>query len=49
MIEFALGAIAASALYTFFPALAVVPSGWLRKALAWFQSRKADDSDQAGV
>lgn len=30
MIEFALGAIAASALYTFFPSLATVPSGWLR-------------------
>lgn len=40
MIEFALGAIAASALYTFFPALATVPSGWLRSALAWFKSRK---------
>lgn len=49
MIEFALGATAASALYTFFPTLAVVPSGWLRKAWAWFQGRKADDSDQAGV
>lgn len=34
MIEFALGAIAASALYTFFPALAVVPSGWLRNIAA---------------
>jgi hypothetical protein len=49
VIEFALGAIAASALYTFFPTLAVVPSGWLRKAWAWFQSRKPDDTDQAGA
>ena len=49
MIEVLLGAVAASALYTFFPTLAVVPSGWLRKAWAWFQGRKADDSDQAGA
>lgn len=34
MIEFALGAIAASALYTFFPALATVPSGWLRSIVS---------------
>lgn len=39
MIEFALGAIAASALYTFWPSLATVPSGWLRAALAWFKAR----------
>ncbi len=49
MIEFALAAIAASALYTFFPALAVVPSGWLRAAWAWIQSRKPDDTDEAGA
>ncbi|WP_202844776.1 hypothetical protein [Luteimonas saliphila] len=50
MIEFALGAIGAAALYTFFPTLAVVPSGWLRAAWAWFQSRgKPDDTDEAGA
>lgn len=49
MLEFALGALAAAILYTFFPTLAVVPSGWLRKAWAWIQSRKADDTDSAGV
>lgn len=35
MIEFALGAVAAAALYTFWPSLATIPSGWLRTALAW--------------
>ncbi len=49
VIEFLLGATAAAALYTFFPTLAVVPSGWLRAAWAWFQSRKPDDTDQAGA
>lgn len=44
MIEFALGATAAAVLYTFFPALAVVPSGWLRRAWAWIR-RKGDDDD----
>jgi hypothetical protein len=47
--ELLLGATAAAILYTFFPTLAVVPSGWLRKAWAWIQSRKADDTDSAGV
>ena len=47
MIEFLLGAVAASALYTFFPTLAVVPSNWLRSAWAWF--RKPDDTDKAGA
>lgn len=49
MIEFLLGAIASAALYTFFPALAVVPSNWLRAAWAWIQSRKPDDTDSAGA
>ena len=49
MIEFLLGAIASDGLYTFFPALAVVQSNWLRAAWAWFQSRKPDDTDQAGA
>lgn len=49
MIEFLLGATVSAALYTFFPALAVVPSNWLRAAWTWFQSRKPDDSDQAGA
>jgi hypothetical protein len=37
LIDFALGAIAASAIYTFWPALATVPSGWLRKAVEFFK------------
>ena len=49
MIEFLLGATASAALYTFFPALAAVPSNWLRAAWTWIHSRKADDSDQAGA
>ena len=36
MISFAAGFIACAILYTFFPALAVYPSGWLRKAWARF-------------
>lgn len=41
MINFALGAIAAAALYTFFPALAVKPSEWLRAAYAWVKAQTA--------
>lgn len=49
MIEFLLGAIASAALYTFFPALAVAPSNWLRAAWAWIQIRKADDTGRTGA
>lgn len=40
MIEFAFGAIAAAVLYTFFPKLAVIPSGWLRAAWRWLNTRR---------
>lgn len=40
MIEFLLGALAAAVLYTFAPSLAVIPSGWLRAAWAWFNDRR---------
>ena len=41
MIEFLLGAVAAAALYTFFPTLAVAPSRWLRVAWAWIRKSGA--------
>lgn len=31
MVEFTLGFLACAFLYTFWPSLAVIPSGWLRK------------------
>ena len=37
MIEFILGGLAVACLYTFAPSLAVVPSGWIRKGLAWLR------------
>lgn len=37
MIDFALGALAAAVLYTFFPALAVKPSEWLRAGWSWLK------------
>jgi hypothetical protein len=51
MIQFASGAIACAIVYTFFPALAVKPSAWLRSAWAWFQARRngPDDTDGAGA
>ena len=42
MIQFALGAIAAASLYTFWPALAVVPSAWLRALYAKLRGLSAD-------
>lgn len=39
MIEFTLGAVAAATLYTFWPSLAVIPSGWLRAAWRWLNTR----------
>ena len=41
MINFFAGVIAAAALYTFFPALAVKPSEWLRAAYAWIKAQTA--------
>lgn len=40
MIEFTLGAVAAAVLYTFWPSLAVIPSGWLRAAWHWLNTRQ---------
>ncbi len=40
MIEFALGFIACAILYTFWPALAVIPSGWLRRIWTAVNARR---------
>ena len=40
MIEFIAGAVATAALYTFWPSLAVTPSGWLRAAWRWLNTRQ---------
>ena len=45
--EFALGALAAAILYTFFPALAVYPSAWLRKGYARWKEWKATHRSSA--
>lgn len=39
MLNFILGALAAACLYTFWPALAVKPSAWLREGYAWLKSK----------
>lgn len=41
MIDFLLGAALVVVLYTFWPSLAVVPSGWVRKGWAWLNSKQA--------
>ena len=43
MIEFALGFIACAILYTFWPALAVIPSGWLRRIWTVLNNRKSPE------
>lgn len=40
MLEFLLGALSASVLYTFWPSLATIPSSWLRKVWAWLNDRR---------
>ena len=39
--DFFFGALACAVVYTFFPALAVKPSEWLRRAYAWIKSQTA--------
>lgn len=39
MLNFIFGAAAMACLYTFWPALAVVPSGWLKSAWAWIKEQ----------
>jgi hypothetical protein len=39
VIEFALGALAASCLFVFWPDLAVIPAGLLRKGWEWIKRR----------
>lgn len=47
MMNFALGGIAVACLYTFFPALAVKPSEWLRAAYAWIRGLRKDGVGEA--
>lgn len=49
MIPFLVGCVATAALYTFAPALATVPSRWLRAAWARLRAVAPDDSDDAGA
>lgn len=39
MLEFVLGGVLVAILYTFFPSMAVIPSGWLRAAWAAISRR----------
>lgn len=37
MLNFLLGVVITAAVYTFFPTLALKPSEWLRRAVAWLR------------
>ena len=40
MLGFIVGVLLTAVLYTFFPVLAVYPSGWLRSGLVWIRSKR---------
>ena len=42
MVHALIGGVLVAILYTFFPALAVKPSAWLRAAYAWLKSLRKD-------